>query len=323
MTGPCPEPLAPSAQLLLGAPRSPNLVVVRAGKHSLHPGWIAGSGKADFDLVVVAYEREAPMAPAATQNYYFPGRKFEGYEALFRCRPDLLDNYEYIAFFDDDLEIAKADINRLFALGRRHRLDLFQPALSWDSHFSYAATLTSNRFRLRYTNLVEMMCPVFSVAYLRRALPLFGLGYELGIDLIWSRVTDDPWFRIAIIDDVVVRHARPVGSSKLQHAFGPDGGYDDQIPLVLEKFETTFRGPVAYAAIDRRGKAILSRFKIACASLGLLAAWRRSPMRTYHFIRFVTDYTRHCLSRPINLQRIDIGKAQPPVADASLLGRSR
>jgi hypothetical protein len=263
------------------------------------------------------------MAPAATQSYYYAGRKIEGYNALFRCRPDLLENYEYVALFDDDLEIAKADINRLFASGRKYRLDLFQPALSWDSHFSYAATLTSNRFRLRYTNMVEMMCPVFRVPYLRRALPLFGLGFELGIDLIWSRITDDPWFRIAIIDDVIVRHTRAVGTSKLQHAFGPDGGYDDQIPLVLEKFGTTFLGPVAYAAIDRRGKAILSRLKIACASLGLWAAWRRSPMRAFYFIWFVTAYTRHCLSRPINLQRVDIGNAIPPVADPSLLGQSQ
>jgi hypothetical protein len=313
------------AQPTSGATSPANLVVVRAGRNSLHPSWIRGDGRADFDLIVVAYEQDAPDEPATTQSYYFAGRKIEGYNALFHRHQELFDKYEYIALFDDDLEITKADINRLFAIGRRYRLDLFQPSLTWDSHFSYAATLTSRKFKLRFTNMVEMMCPVFRATYLRQALPLFGLGYELGIDLIWSRITEDPWFRVAIVDDVVVRHRRPVGASKLQHTFGPDGGYDDQIAMVLDKFQTTFRGPVTYAAVDRRGRAALSRFKIACASLWLLAAWRESPMRPYDFLRFVTDHTRHCLSRPINLEPIDIGNGVNPtsVATSSLLGQPR
>jgi hypothetical protein len=308
MNGPSRPCLDVQATVVLPrAPSSRNLVVVRAGRQSLHPRWTRGDGNADFDLFVVPYEQGTPDDCGATERYYFAGRKFEGYNALFSCRQDLLDTYEYIAFFDDDLDMAKADINSLFAVGRRYRLDLFQPSLSWDSHFSYAATLTSATYKLRYTNMVEMMCPVFRTSYLKQVLPLFGLGYELGIDLIWSRISDDPWFRIAIVDEVVVRHTRPVGTSQIQHTFGPEGQYDDQIAVVLGRFATTFRGTVAYSAINRKGKAVLSRYRIACASLWLWWAWRRSPMHFSDFARFVTDYTRHCLTRPINLDRIDIG----------------
>lgn len=315
----CPDlqPASVRSTLHTAGPR--DLVVVRAGRHSLHPGWVEGNGAADFDLFVVPYEQGAPVEAGPAQRYLFPGRKIQGYDALFRYRPDLLERYEYIAFFDDDLEIAKADINRLFAIGRRYRLDLFQPSLTWDSHFSYAATLTSGQYTLRYTNVVEMMCPVFHTTYLRRALPLFGLGYTQGIDLIWSRITDEPWFRVAIVDDVVVRHTRPAGTSKIEHTLGPDGVYDSQIAMVLEQFGATFRGIVPYAAIDRRGKAVLSRLAIAFASLWLWAAWRKSPMGAPQFVRFITDYTRHCLTRPINLDRIEVDRNLAKAASFAVL----
>jgi hypothetical protein len=311
-SGSLPNFEAESASRMCHAPCSRNLVLVRAGRNSLHPKWVKGNGIANFDLLVVSYEADAPVEGTSIPVHHFPGRKIEGYNALFSCRQDLLEMYDYIAFFDDDLEIAKADINRLFEIGRKYKLDLFQPSLSWDSYFSYAATLTSGKFTLRYTNVVEMMCPVFSVPYLRRALPLFGLGYELGIDLIWSRLSDAPWFRFAVVDDVVVRHTRPVGASKVQHTSALHGVVDHEIAVVLDRFGATFHGIVAYAAIDKGGKAVLSRLLIAAASLRLWLAWFRSPMRPYHFTRFVSDYARHCLLRPINVDRIDSMCAEAP-----------
>lgn len=322
MNGPGRPCLDAQGTVVARALSSRNLVVVRAGRQSLHPRWVSGDGIAEFDLFVVPYEPGTPDDRGAAETYYFAGRKFEGYNALFSCRPDLLETYEYIALFDDDLDVAKADINALFAVGHQYRLDLFQPSLSWDSHFSYAATLTNQAYRLRYTNMVEMMCPVFRTSYLKQVLPLFGLGYELGIDLIWSRISDDPWFRIAIVDEVVVRHTRPVGTSQVQHVSGPEGQYDDQIAMVLGRFATTFRGPVAYSAIDRKGKAVLSRYRIAWASLWLWWAWRRSPMRRADFARFVADYTRHCLTRPINLDRIEIDGRLATAAPVGSPGRA-
>ena len=197
-----------------------NLVVVRAGPNSLHPGWTQGPGEPEFDLLVAAYEAGSSDS-SAEWLIRLPGRKIAGYNELFRLHPELLERYEYIALFDDDIRVGKQDLNRLFSIGREYRLQLFQPTLSWDSYFSYAATLSERkRYVLRYTNIVEMMCPVFSASHLKLALPLFGLGYETGIDLVWTHLADDPWYKYAIIDDVVVRHTRPVGTTKAQQGFG-------------------------------------------------------------------------------------------------------
>lgn len=281
-------------------------MIVRAGRGSLHPRWLEGADTPRFDLLVAAYEEGAESSSQYQSSLiHIPGSKIAGYHQLFRQRPELLDQYEYFGLFDDDLLTTAGDINRLFALGKAHGLNLFQPALSWDSYFSYAATLANpGQFQLRYTNTVEMMCPVFSRDYLRRALPLFGLGYETGIDLIWARLSNDPWFRYAIIDAVAVTHTRAVGSTKDQQGFDADKGYEAQISEVLDRFGATFRGYVTYGGIDRQGRRVVSRQLMAWHSLSVWGAWRSTPLPLRIFARFVTDYTRHCVTRPLNLEQI-------------------
>ncbi|MBZ9677687.1 DUF707 domain-containing protein [Mesorhizobium sp. ES1-1] len=299
-----------------------NLVIVRAGRRSLHPGWAKGSGKAGFDLLVAAYEAGVSHAPTDL-SVFIPGRKIAGYHALFQCYPEILENYDLIALIDDDIDTTTDDINRLFEIGKKYKLDLFQPALSSDSYFSYASTLASGkRYVLRYTNTVEMMCPVFSARCLRSALGLFGLGYETGIDLLWSRLTDTPWLRYAIVDDVVVRHTRPVGTTKTLQGFGVNERYDVQVDAVLKRFGAEFRGFVTYAAVNRRGQLVRSRFLIGLNSLRLLRSLFKTPLKWSQFLRLATDYTRHCWSRPINLQRIDIAGIEKPGVQRERAARS-
>lgn len=291
---------------------SRNLVIVRAGRGSLHAGWVKGMGEANFDLLVAAYETGVPHGQNEL-SVFLPGRKIAGYYALFQCRPEIATQYDLIALIDDDIEATKADFNRLFEIGRKYKLDLFQPSLSLDSYFSYAATLVSSkRYVLRYTNTVEMMCPVFSSRCLQSALKLFGLGYETGIDLLWTRLNDTPWLRYAIVDDVVVRHTRPVGTTKSLQGFSANERYDVQVDAVLERFGATFRGFVTYAAVDRRGRLVRSRFLVGLNSLSLLRGLFKTPLSWAQFVRRATDYTRHCWLRPINLQRIDIGGGDEP-----------
>ncbi|MCB1501160.1 MAG: hypothetical protein KDK07_15465 [Bauldia sp.] len=283
--------------------------MVRAGRASLHPGWIDGPARPGFDLLVARYEAGPSLDERdGHAEIAIPGRKVRGFARLFREHPELLTNYDFIALLDDDLRASQRDLERLFGFGERYGLDLFQPSLSWTSYFSYAACLSNTHYRLRYTNMVEMMCPVFRAAHLARVLPLFDLSFETGIDLLWCRLTDGPELRYAIVDDVVVAHTRPVGSTKLRQGFGEDETYDRQIALLLDMFGIRFRGIVTYAAIDTMDRRTRSRLKIALRSLVLWRAWAVTPMPTRHFVRFLSDYLRHCLWRPLNLDRVDLGR---------------
>lgn len=299
--------------------RTRNLVLVRAGRASLHPGWLDPHARAGFDLIAVRYE-PGPSLPsrAGYSEIEIPGTKVAGYAALFRTHPELLARYDFIALFDDDLLVSAKDVERLFELGERFELDLFQPSLTWNSHFTFGAVLHNPRYLLRYTNVVEMMCPVFRSAHLLRALPLFDLSFETGIDLLWCRLTDEPWLRYAIVDDVAVTHTRPVGATKHRQGFGEDETYDGQIAVLLDRFRASFRGIVTYAAIDRNGRRVTSRRSIALAAWALWRAWVVTPMPKRHFARFVTDYIRHCLFRPLNLEPVQLAGRVGPRGSARI-----
>lgn len=286
-------------------PRS--LVVVRAGRDSLHPSWLDADRRARFDLLVARYEPGPSVGDRpGHMEVAIPGAKVAGYADLFRARPELLEEYDFIALFDDDLSISAREIERLFEVGATYGLDLFQPSLSWTSYFTYAAFLNSPGVRLRFANFIEMMCPVFRASYLRKALPLFALGFETGIDLVWCRLAGRREGRFAIVDDVLATHTRPVGATKHRQGFAPGESYDAQIAMVLGRFAADFRGTVTYAAIDLRGRRTSSRLLLGIRSLRLWRALRRTPMSKWHYARFVSDYTRHCLTRPLNLDRINL-----------------
>jgi hypothetical protein len=171
--------------------------------------------------------------------------------------------------------------------------------------------------------MVEMMCPIFRTSYLRRALPLFGLSFETGIDLVWCRLGDAAPQRFAIIDAVSVRHTRPVGTTRERQGFGKDETYDGQIRTVLDRFGITFRGIVTGSAVTRDGRRVSSRLAIALQSLRLWQAWPVTPMPKRHFARFLTDYLRHCLFRPVNLAGVDLRPGLAPALSAAALPEVR
>ena len=278
-----------------------NLIVVKAGRGSLHPAWMMDDGSANFELLVAEYEPSPPVAndPGA-HKISLPSTKVQGYDRLFRSVPELLSRFDYVALFDDDLSFGPDDANRLFEYGTRYDLDLFQPALSRDSHHSYAATVIGSRaFRLRYCNYVEMMCPVFRTETLARLLPLFELGYETGIDMLWSQLVDGRR-RMAIVDDVVIRHTRAVGSNKTANGFSAAERYDDIFNRVLALSGLSFHGIICDGAIARDGRLTENRLRLAVDALSRLTSLFSTPMRQSHFVKHtLVDVRNQLLRTPV------------------------
>ena len=271
-----------------------NLVITRAGPSSLHRQWLAPADKRNFDVLVAAYaDIPADEGHDGVTHLHLPGFKVAGWKTIFERQPDLLTRYRNIALIDDDIACDAAAPSACFDAGDRHGLALWQPALTWDSHFTYAGTLANPHMALRYVSTVEMMCPFFTSEALHAALPLFAMGWESGIDLVWCSLLPDPWVRSAIVDAVAVPHTRPVGSEKDRNGF-VNSRYEDAINACLTHFRMKWPSLIAYAGIDRDGGRH-GQLGVTLRSLGLLKAVGRSPAD--NALRRVLDHLRHQATR--------------------------
>lgn len=125
-----------------------NLIITRAGKNALYRNWLTGADR-NFDLLVVAYNPEGLDDPVEDVAYdYEPTSKVAGWRGTFKRMPELLDQYDYIAMIDDDIDTDAAVLNFCFDEGRKLDLLIWQPALSWNSYATFAGLL-QNRYPLR------------------------------------------------------------------------------------------------------------------------------------------------------------------------------
>ncbi len=212
-----------------------NLVVVRAGDASLHPTWLPLSGQRSWDLVVNYFGDDPHRHHAPdVQRIDGKGPKWQGLHRLFTAHPQLLERYDYIWLPDDDLLVNPPDIDRLFALMRRHDLLLAQPALTPQSHWSWTITLRNPATTLRHTNFVEVMLPCFRADLLRRALPGFApYATGSGFDWAWPAMAGCDEGRVAVLDTVTATHTRPFGGPNYAFFAGHGYGAEDEIGHVL------------------------------------------------------------------------------------------
>jgi hypothetical protein len=189
-----------------------NLVIVRAGDNSLHPAWLLPENERSWDLVVSYYGDDPDIHKAdGIRRVDRKGTEYPAFHALLTDPGFDWAGYEYIWLPDDDLAADGRSINRFFELCRKHELALAQPSLDHASHISYPITLQDDRFVLRWTNIVEVMAPCFSRVALLACLDTFSNSQSsYGLDFLWShRIGGER--NIAIVDEVSIRHTRPVG----------------------------------------------------------------------------------------------------------------
>lgn len=183
-----------------------NLIVVRAGDQSLHRHWMNDSRVRNFDLLVSYYGSTRGRYEGRSDHYHaMTGPRWPAHDWLWRNRREVFDRYDHVAFVCDDIEATTRTWNAMFDLCAWFGLDLAQPAIM--GHVNVGITRPVEGALLRYTDWVEIMCPVFS----RRALALCGdtfresvSGWSLGV--LWAARLPYPDYRIAIVDSVRVTH---------------------------------------------------------------------------------------------------------------------
>lgn len=246
-----------------------NLVVVRAGKQSLHNRWLDKPYcDRNWDLLV-SYFDEAAFAnhvpEEGVQSILIKGGKWDGLYKTFE-KFSASKNYDRIWLPDDDIGANTDKLNSIFDESEVYGLSVSQPSLTPNSFFSHFMFVSCAGFRLRYTNYIEIMVPCLTQSLFRKVLPLFEHTMSgFGLDYLWCRFPESGPFKAAIMDSVQVHHTRPVGS-QLRKSIRKSKymtSEDEEIKLCAEFGGVKKAVPVAYAGITSDGFEVTGRLQMA------------------------------------------------------------
>jgi hypothetical protein len=186
------------------------LVYVQSGKR-LDP--VILSEPRAYDVLLNYYD-QSPPNPHAETVVYQRGCKNTAMRRLLEVRPDLLLRYDRVLFLDDDIEIRPAQIDLLFQIAEREKLDLAGPSLTPDSQTAWPFLKQPGAGKgIMRVSSIEIMAPLIT----RRALEAVGWVFAesasgWGGDLLLGPVVRAAFGpqSVGVIGAVPVRHARPV-----------------------------------------------------------------------------------------------------------------
>jgi hypothetical protein len=188
---------------VVSAPKKRYLVFTSAGDRAKLGRWITGDR--NFDLWITYYGvKENRFQELADYYNRRRGGKFPNLHYAYRQWPEIFRKYDAVMVMDDDLVIRGSDLSRLFTIRERYDLWLLQPAFSPRGKISHRITRVDPRYIMRYTNFVEMGCPLFRTDKLERFLEVYDpvlVGY--GMDWWFLEVLGpDLRGKVAVIDAI-------------------------------------------------------------------------------------------------------------------------
>mmetsp|Transcript_13021 Transcript_13021/g.15804 ORF Transcript_13021/g.15804 Transcript_13021/m.15804 type:complete len:339 (+) Transcript_13021:154-1170(+) len=218
------------------------LVVIPAGDNSLHchPGsrWFPCNSskseeginekkineKSKFDLCIIYYGVDDCLAKEYEKQckYFFhkQGPKWQ----LIRhvLKEGFWKDYEYIWMPDDDLEINRKSIERMFEIASKYGVKMGQPSLyNKNIQKQYIPLLVHRRNTiLHFTNFVEIMCPFFRFDIMDEIVKTIddeNVKSGWGLDILWPNLIN--FQDIAVIDETPLTHTRPQNAFNLQSSF--------------------------------------------------------------------------------------------------------
>jgi Protein of unknown function (DUF707) len=185
------------------SPKHKNLVYTSAGDRSNLARWLGGSR--EFDLWITYYGDNSGRYENIADYYNDrKGGKFPNLHDAYQAWPDVFDRYEAILVMDDDIIIDAGKINRLFDIRSKYDLWIIQPAFDPRGKISHRITQANAGTFIRYTNFVEMNCPLFRKDKLLKFLNIYDpVLTNWGIDWWYCEVLGpDLRNKVAIADDV-------------------------------------------------------------------------------------------------------------------------
>jgi hypothetical protein len=165
--------------------------------------WLTGN--TGFDLWV-AYYGEVSGRYKELADYYFErkGSKFQNLHFAYKAWPEIFQRYDAVMVIDDDVLISGTSLTRLFQTRAKYDLWVLQPAFSLWGKISWPITAVHPGSFLRYTNFVEMTCPLFKREKLEEFLRVYDpvlVGW--GMDWWFLQVLGpDLAGKVAVVDQI-------------------------------------------------------------------------------------------------------------------------
>ena len=212
-----------------------NLVISPIGENSLHREWLAGDR--EFDFMGIYYGDNGDKYKEDC-DYYIKakGLQWKLNQDVYINHKDILCKYDAIWCPGDDISMSTESINRAFSIFHEYKLRLAMPSLSPGPGCSLPITNPEKGTKIRYTNFVEALAPIFTYESFEYLHPTFTESISAwGIDWVWCKLLD--FKDIAIIDEVTMVHTKPVGigaSYKKLKELGMHPG--DELNILLKKY---------------------------------------------------------------------------------------
>lgn len=208
------------------------LIISPLGDKSICEGWLQQNP--NFDIIFLYYGDNQSIAESYLKYtphiYSAKGTKFSLIKSFIQNNLKFISQYSYIWLPDDDVEISTQEINRLFEFAKKWNLSICQPSMN--GYVSHEITKPVENSLLRYTNFVEVLAPLFNLESLLKIYSTFDENYSSwGFDYLWSYLIESPKDKIAIIDDIIMTHTKPVGQD---YSHFPRNPWDEMVDLLLK-----------------------------------------------------------------------------------------
>ncbi len=266
------------------------LVFTSAGDRSNLKCWLRGSK--NFDLWIAYYgDQKGRYADIGELYFARKASKFQNLKFAYETWPEVLGTYDAVMVMDDDIRITARKLGALFEL--RDELDLWilQPAFSPLGKISFPITRVQWATELRYTDFVEMTCPLFR----RDKLDVFMSAY----DPILAGFGTDLWFldvlgpqlegKVAVIDKITcinphdrakggVREISRLQSQELREATWREvrHKYGIKIDEALKREFRAVRKPVPVRWLSRLRHMTIDAYLRARSTAAPLRRWVES-----------------------------------------------
>lgn len=156
-------------------------------------------GHREYDTTIVNYNYESGFEPEAFSYDYRTDKKgFKwplALDYIKKNREKLMENYEYIGIWDDDIQADIESLNHSLIMAHNCGAMMFQMSLTANSDEWFDILKQNPDYLFTWTNFIEIMCPVYHTSLIPMMIEFwesypFKMGW--GFDKVACELAEAP-----------------------------------------------------------------------------------------------------------------------------------